>query len=327
MLKKLFWFIFILFILPTLLLVAVFKLAATPIINFLLQSYINAPAKVEKVNVNWLLTNLQVENLQIFQPKAFGKGEMLSIKEVEIKTIPTLTPPLFLTAHIKVKDLYLHYKEINGLSNLSLAFNIPTNSTGEGNTEFELKKVYANSTLFSLKDITYTVNGWFYGFHNNARFSINGTADLSIPQKLQAVADFTVYNWVLRNKYIQALTGQNEIELIKIDGRVKLDYPQVVFVEKNTKGYTLGNLLFVEIYKGSKYNLITKKMDIKGALYLPNKVEFAISGTPNSPKIVFKNLPELKIDIKTSEETQKTLKKLEKAIEKPLKNLLENLLK
>jgi hypothetical protein len=51
--------------------------------------------------------------------------------------------------------------------------------------------------------------------------------------------------------------------------RIKLNGELITFVDRNTKAYTVGDVLFAEIYKGSEYNRLTKELNIKLALYLP----------------------------------------------------------
>ena len=317
--KKFLWILIVFFILPTVASVILLKLTIGSLTNFLLGKYINAPFKIQKVDANWIFTKIWIENFKIFQPPNFGKGVMLNIQKVDLNLDPSTYWKFQPYGTLKVKDFYLHYKEVNGISNIAVAFNIPVNATNEKtNQEFELKQVNLNSTFKSLKDINYTINGFFVGFHNNAQFQINGTGDISQKNNPKILANFVIYNWILKNKNLKLLIGKNEIKLTKIIGTIKIEGEWIYFVNKNTKAYTIDNILFAEIYKNSKYNRLTKELYITGVIFYPIKVDFKITGTINNPKITITN-----IVIPKKLNSQNLLPN--KNIEKSIKNIQEEI--
>jgi len=330
--KRLFWILFFLVVLPTVLTPILLKFTIQPVVNWLLQTRVNAPAYVKSVETNWLLTELNVQDLEIEQPPDFGKGPMLVVPRLDLKLDPSTYWKFDLYGTLQVTDLYLHYKEKNGISNIARAFGLQVQpSKEEGSKEFQLKRVNANVTFNGLSDIKYSASGIFEGFHNNARFAVNGTADAN---KKETVADFKIFDWILRHKIIQTLTGKPEIVLTKIDGRVKISEPWLYFVDRNTKLYTVGDVLFAEIYKNSKYNYITKELDIKGALYLPVKTEFTLTGTADNPKIKIKGIQPLKIKVpsnnllkgQTDNQTQNLdINKIKQNIDKAIKESTQQL--
>ncbi len=289
--RKFFWIVIGFIVLPTIASVILLKLTIAPLTNFLLKRYIAAPFDFQKIDINWSLTKVLVENFRIFQPPQFGKGTMLSFQKAVLNLQPSTYWKLEPYGTLKVSNLYLHYKKINGISNIAVAFNLPEKSAEDkSNQEFELKQVSINSNFKGLSNINYTVNGYFVGFHNNAQFQIEGSADISKKNNPQVLANFKVYNWILRNKYLKSLTGKDEIKLTKIEGTVKIAGNWIYFVNRNTKAFTINNILFAEIYKNSKYNRLTKELYITGAIYYPIKIEFKITGTSENPKISIKKL-------------------------------------
>ncbi len=339
--KKLLWIVLILVVLPNILLIAAVKFAATPLTNWLLSKYVNAPSKVEKVSVNWLLTDFVVENLKIYQPEGFGKDVMLSFDRLDLKLQPSTYWKFEPYGNLKVENFYFHYKEKDGINNLSVAFNLPTEPSEEkGEKDFEIRKTLIEASFAGLSDVAYSFEGFFTGYGNDAEFTVKGKGDFSDSSNPRTESDFIVYNWILRSKYLKTLTGKDEIKLTRIEGTVATEEPFIVFVKRNTKAYTVGDVLFAEIYEGSKYNRLTKELDIKGAVYIPAKVEFVITGTTDKPKVEIKNLPKLELNLPSSqlspqksgeiqqkvEETlNETVNQIKEKIQKPINELKEEL--
>ncbi|NPB05224.1 MAG: hypothetical protein GXO08_02455 [Aquificae bacterium] len=346
--KKLVVFVLLLVVFPAVLLAVVVKLAATPLTNLLLSKFVDAPAKVERVETDWFLTRVVVENLRIDHPEGFGKGPMLSFDRGELNLKPASYFKLKPVGTLEVENFFLHYKEKNGISNFDAAFKTGKKPSGEkGEAEFKVKQTQINATFDGLEKVSYQVVGFFEGFGNDAEFTVNGAGNIADPANPQTVNDFVVYNWIIRNKLLTTLTGKPEIKLTRIEGTLQTDGPWLVFVKRNTKAYTVGNVLFAEVYKGSKYNRVTKELDIRGVVYLPAKVEFHVTGTADNPKVDVGGLPELKLNLpdqkllqekteevkqqleqnlnKTVEDLKEKVKEQVEQLQKPLKELQQNL--
>jgi hypothetical protein len=312
-------------ILPGVLTVVLFKYTATPLFNAVLQSKVNSPARIQKVETNWLLTKFVIENFVIENPRGFPKGDMLRIPYVETdiapKTYIVLKPYLTLTG----KNIYFHFiRKSDNSTNIAVAFGLPVQKAQVEPLEFEIKNFSTTVSVQTLKKIIYEGKGKFIGFHNNADFSFNGTADASDKSNIKSITDFVVYNWRIRNnKYLNQLArllnnpSLREITLTKIDGRIKTEGAWVIFADRNTKAYTVGNVLFAEIYKGSKYNRKTKELNIYVALYLPMRIKVHITGTAEKPKIEIENLKSLITNGKFLPQGNV----LNKVLEKPANNI------
>ncbi len=331
-------------VLPTIATVALLKFTATPLVNALLKAKVNAPAKVEKVDTDWFLTKISVQNLVIENPQGFPKGDLLRVPSLVVdinpKTYAAFKPYITLMG----RNIYLHFiRNSDNSTNIAVAFGLPIEKAKVSPLEFEIKNFNIDLKVNTLKEVTYRGNGKFVGLHNNSDFSFNGTGDLSDKNNPLTVTDFVVYDWKIQNnKYLDRLAqilnnpSLRNITLTKIEGRVKTEGPWVIFADRNTKAYTVGNVLFAEIYKGSKYNRITKQLDIRLALYLPMKVEIHITGTTKSPKIEVENLRELLqgtnlLPVNPQNKTNPTEaikelpQKVKKVLEKPLKELQEKM--
>lgn len=280
-------------VLPTIATVVLLKITAKPLLNALLQSRINAPAKVRDVKINWLLTYLEVDGLEIGNPPGFGSGKLLSADRIvlsaPLKVYWDFKPYL----NLDIYNLYFHFiRRPDNATNVALAFEIPYTPGEVKPLDFELKKVFAKVNVNTLKEVTYQVNGTFVGMNNDANFTIEGMGDFSNPKVPKTVVDFTIFNWHIRNNpFLSRLATilQNpkwkNLTLTRVVGTIAVDGPWIVFVARNTKAYTVGNILFAEIYKGSKYNRLTKELDITVALYTPAKVVVRITGTTDHPKV------------------------------------------
>ena len=296
--KGLILFLALFVFIPTMGAVALLKFTATPLANWILSSRINAPAKVEKVDTDWLLTHFEVKRLEIDNPQGFPKGKLLSIDRVDINLSPKsyLTFEPYLKAEIE--NLYLHFvRKSDNSTNLAVAFGIPYTKGRVEPLEFKLKGVRADISVNTLSEVSYYVNGTFEGLGNDADFTIKGNGDLSDTQNPKTVTDFTVYNWHIRNNRLLSKLADllnkpelKDVTLTRIEGTVSTEGEWIIFVKRNTKAYTVGDVLFAEIYKGSKYNRLTKELDVKIALYLPAKVELRVTGTSDNPKIEVENL-------------------------------------
>jgi hypothetical protein len=311
-------------VLPTIATVAVIKYLGTPLVNALLQTKVNAPVKVKKVSTDWFLTQLVIENLLIENPKGFPPGDLLKIPYLKVEVNPKTYISFQPYISINGKGIYFHFiRKEDNFTNVAVAFGLPVEKAKVDPLEFEIKNFTTTVKVATLKDISYIGKGKFVGLHNNADFAFNGTGDISDTNNPLTVTDFVVYNWRIRNnKYLNKLAdllhnpSLREITLTKIEGRIKTEADWVIFADRNTKAYTVGDILFAEIYKGSKYNRKTKELDIKMALYLPMKVEIHITGTSEEPKIEIENLKGL---IPTNNLLPKE-NVLQKTLEKPLKN-------
>ena len=351
-LKKLFLFLVIFVILPTIASVALLKFTATPLVNWILSQRVNAPAEVQKVNVNWSLTQLVLEKLLIENPKGFPKGPMLSLDRAKVDISPETYLSLKPYLKVEVENFYLHFiRNSDNSTNLAVAFGFPYTREKVSPLEFKLKEVNAKVSVNTLKNVKYEATGKFVGFANNAPFEIKGEGDLSNSTYPKTVTDFIVYNWRIENNPILNNLAQilnrpdlKNLNLAKIEGRVATEGPWVIFKDRNTKAYLLNDKLFAEVLKGSKYNRETKELDIKLALYLPARIDLEIYGTTESPKAKLLNPMQVHNLIKTfmgqSQQTQnetekkttpqeeaptKVLNQVKEQIQKPLQEIKEKL--
>ena len=332
-LKKLFLFLFIFVVIPLIGSVALLKYTATPIFNWILSQKINAPAYIEKVDVNWLLTEIVLKDLRIENPKGFPKGDMLKLREAVLNIEPQTYLIFKPYAKLIWKKLYFHFiRNSNNSTNIATALGLPQEKAKVSPLEFEIKDTNGVIELKTLKDIEYLANGRFVGFGNNAVFEVKGKADLSTKENPKTIADFTIYNWKLENnRYLNLLAGilanpeLRSVTLTKIEGRIEIDEPWLIFKDRNTKAYILNDKLFAEIYEGSKYNRLTKDLDIKLALYLPNKVEFEIYGNAERPKVKLLNPSQLQNVINNNRSVKKFIEEPTKEIKEKLEETLKGL--
>jgi hypothetical protein len=304
---------------------ALLYFAATPITKGLLAKFVNAPSGVEKVEVNWLLNDYKILNLFIDNPSGFPKGKLLSIRETDIhigtKSFYTFKP----YANIRLSGFYFHYiRNSNNATNVAVAFGVSYQPAKVSPMEFEIHNTNATIDIKTLSDVEYHAKGYFKGFHNDALFVIDGKGDLSDPENPKTHTEFKVYDWQIKdNKYLNQLAvllGKpelKEITLSKIVGSVDIRGGWVIFGD--TKAYTV-NALFAEIYKGSKYNRITKELDIKGKLYYPITVEFKITGTTEHPKVELINFNPLKVINKLQQLQQVPSKLLPSSVQNATEN-------
>ncbi len=296
--KWFFWISFWLVILPTVLCVGLIKLAATPLFNLALKKTVNAHAEVKHVEVSWSLLNYQIKELQIDNPPGFKKGKLLSVEETDIniqpKTLYTFKPYL----NVDIKNLYFYFqrKEDNS-TNIAVAFNLPYRKGQVSPLEFTVHNTNATIEVQTLENVDYKAHGYFKGFYNDAEFIVEGKGNFSNPQNPETLTDFTVYNWKVKNNPIfqQLAVLLNRPDLAepvfsKIVGTVQTKGDLIILQGVN---FYIVNNLFMEIYKGSTINRKTKQLHIEGALYLPTKVEFVITGTTERPGIEIKNLSAL----------------------------------
>ena len=293
-LKRTLLFLLVFVIIPWIATVVLLKFTATPLINKLLTARVNAVAKVGKVDVNWLLTQLVVENLNIENPPGFERGPMLSLKrgEVNLSADSYFSFKPYLT--VELQDFYLHFIRRNdNVTNLAVAFGLPIKRAKVNPIDFKLKKVNAVFDIKTLKEVDYQITGIFQGMGNDANFTLKGEGDFSNREFPKTTTDFVITNWHIKeNPLLTQLLVMvnpqwitNELILAKVEGTVATDGPWVIFVKRNTKAYTVNNVLFAEVYKGSKYNRITKELDLTVALYLPYKMVLKIGGTLNHPQV------------------------------------------
>ena len=349
-LKKLFLFLVIFVILPTIASVVLLKFTATPLVNWILSQRVNAPAKVQKVDFNWTLTQLVMEKLLIENPQGFPKGPMLSLKRAKVDISPEtyLTFKPYLKA--EVQNFYFHFiRNSDNSTNLAVAFGLPYKKGEVAPLEFKLKEVNAKVSVNTLKEVKYEATGKFVGFANNAPFEVKGEGDLSNSTYPKTITDFVVYNWRIENNPILNNLAQilnrpdlKNLNLAKIEGRVATEGPWVIFKDRNTKAYLLNDKLFAEVLKGSKYNRETKALDIKLTLYLPARVDLEIYGTTENPRIKLLNPMQVQNLIKTfigqpqnraneekatpqEEAPAKVLNKVKEQIQKPLEEMKEKL--
>ena len=274
------------------------KFTATPLANWILASKVNAPAKVEKIDTNWLLTHFEVKGLEIDNPQGFPKGKLLSIERIDVNLSPKSYIAFKPYLMVDVKNLYFHFvRKSDNSTNVAVAFGIPYTKERVKPLEFELKKIKANISVNTLSSVSYDVKGTFVGLGNDADFTLKGTGNLSNVQNPKTVTDFTVFNWHIRNNKILSKLADllnkpelKDITLTRIEGTVSTDGAWVIFIKRNTKAYTVGDILFAEIYKGSKYNRVTKELDLRIALYLPVKVVLHITGTTEKPNVKVENI-------------------------------------
>jgi gas vesicle protein len=317
------------------------KLAATPLFNLALKKTVNAPAEVKHVEVSWSFLNYQIKELQIDNPPGFKKGKLLSVEETDIniqpKTLYTFKPYL----NVDIKNLYFYFqrKEDNS-TNIAVAFNLPYQKGKVSPLEFTIHNTNATIEVQTLENVDYKAHGYFKGFYNNAEFIVEGKGNFSNPHNPETLTDFTVYNWKVKNNPIfqQLAVLLNRPDLAepvfsKIVGTVQTKGDLIIL--QGVKFYIVNNL-FMEIYKGSTINRKTKELHIEGALYLPAKVEFVITGTTERPSIEIKNLSEVfkqfnNIKKKTSEyqeklnEFKEQLKQETKQLEEQIKKITLNI--
>ncbi len=298
-LRVVFWTFFWLVALPWVLCWAALNFAGTPIANGLLKRFVNAPAKVEKVSVNWLLTELDVKGLEVDNPSGFPKGKLLSVEGMDVK-LEGLT-----SLRLLVRNFYLRYiRRSDNATNLAVAFGLPVRKAEVSPLEFEIYKTDgvlkilplptgATVPTFNSFGFTYDVKGHFRGFGNNVRFKAKGFGEYKRGEKPYTNTRFEVYNWELKNnQYLNQLASLlgdpslKNLTLAKVEGSVETKGDWLIF--GNTKAYTVERL-FAEIFKGSKYNTATKEMSIRGKIFYPVKVEFEITGTPDRPRIKLLN--------------------------------------
>ena len=332
-LKKLILFVLLFVVLPSIASVALLKYTATPLVNGILAQRVKAPSYVEKVELNWSLTCLLLKKLKIENPKGFPKGDMLKLQkaklDIEPQTYLVLKPYLRLT----FGGFYLHFiRKSDNSTNWGVALGLPYEKGEVLPLEFKLKQTTGVIKVRTLKDIDYSLKGRFEGLGNNALFEIVGKADLSERNNPKAVADFVVNNWKLENNsYLNMIANLlanpqlRSVTLTKVEGRVAVDGPWVIFKDRNTKAYVINNRLFAEIYRGSKYNRLTKELDVKLALYIPNKVELEIYGNAEKPKVKFLNPAQLQKVMENNKGIKKLLEKPVKEIKKKLEETLKGL--
>ena len=348
-LKGLLIFLVVFVILPWIATVALLKFTATPLANMLLTARVNAVAKVDKVDVNWLLTQLVVENLNIENPPGFEPGPMLSLKrgEVNLSADSYFSFKPYLT--VELQDFYLHFIRRNdNVTNLAVAFGLPVKRAKVNPVDFKLKKVNAVFDIKTLKGVDYQITGIFQGMGNDANFNLKGKGDFSNREFPKTTTDFVITNWHIKDNPLlaQLLAMVNpqgetkELTLTKVEGTVATDGPWVIFVKRNTKAYTVNNVLFAEVYKGSKYNRITKELDLTVALYLPYKVVLKIGGTLDHPQVNIEkaNLPaggngflpteglKLPLPSNVKERVNKTIEQTKEELKKNLEEALKGVL-
>ena len=331
-LKKLFLVLLILVVIPLIGSVALLKYTATPVFNWILSQRVKAPAYIEKVDVNWLLTEIVLKGLKIENPKGFPKGDMLKLQEAVLNVEPQTYMVFKPYAKLTWRNFYFHFvRKSDNSTNIATALGLPQKKAKVSPLEFEIKDTNGVVEVKTLKDIDYSAKGRFVGFGNNALFEVEGKADLSEKENPKTIADFAVYNWKLENnRYLNLLAGilanpeLRSVTLTKIEGRIAIEGPWLIFKDRNTEAYILNNKLFAEIYKGSKYNRLTKDLDIKLALYLPNKVEFEIYGNAERPKIKLLNpsqVQNLVNNPSVKRLIEKPVRELKEKLEKTLKGL------
>jgi hypothetical protein len=337
--KWLFWVFVIFVVLPAIFTVALLKYTATPLTNWLLSQKVNAPAKVEKVETNWLLTQFKVLNLEIDNPKGFEKGKLLHIPETDVnldlKTYITFQPFL----QMDIKKLYFHFeRKSDNSTNVAVAFNLPYQKGNVSPLKFNIHDTDIKVNVQTLKDVKYQTHGRFEGFYNDAEFVAKGYGDLS-REKPFTHTEFTVYNWKitkeqLENLYKKAPVIQPIVEQLKQTLGIKELVFSKIWGIVETKGdlllfqglkFYITDKLVAEIQKGSTYNRLTKTLNVKGTIYIPTKVEFTISGTTEKPKIEIKNLEEIMqknlknlLQSNKSEKQNKLLEKVKKPVEETL---------
>ncbi|RTZ67142.1 MAG: hypothetical protein DSZ30_06035 [Aquificaceae bacterium] len=309
LLFKIFLSLLAFFVIPSVILVAVLNLAGTKVVNSLLKLSVNSPARVEKFETNWLLTEMVLENLRIYNPEGFPKGKLLEVGKILLK----LSPKSYLLfgpyAEIEIENGYLHFvRRSDNATNVAVAFKIPYERAKVKPLTFEVKKLKVKLYVETLEKVRYTAEGIFKGFGNNSEFEIKGFGNL---ESKETVTDFTVYNWRIRNNPLLSTLAEilnepklKDLILSKIEGRIETKGDWLIFSERDTKAFVTNDVLFAVIHKGSKYNIKTKEVDAEITLYLPLKMTVRVSGTSDSPKVEILKLKgqEVKEKIKALEE-------------------------
>ncbi|HIQ26357.1 MAG TPA: hypothetical protein EYH48_03360 [Aquifex aeolicus] len=310
----------LLFVISSVIFVAVLNWAGTKVVNAFLNLSVNAPAKVEKFETNWLLTEMVVENLQIYNPEGFPKGKLLEVEKLWVNLFPLYT---FFKPYteIEIQNGHLNFiRREDNATNVAVAFKIPYEKAKVKPLTFEVEKLNAKLYVEPLeKNINYTAKGIFRGLGNNAKFEIKGYGNFG---SKETVTDFTVYNWNIRNNPVLSTLAEilnepklKELTLSKIEGKIETKGDWIIFPERDTKAFVINDVLFAIIHKGSKYNLKTKEINATITLYSPLKVTVKVSGTSESPEVEILNLKSREI-----EEKIKTLG------EKVFQNLLNKVL-
>jgi hypothetical protein len=276
----------------------IFNIAATPLANFLLKKFVSTPAHVEKVKTDWLLTRLYIEGLEVENPKYFGGGKMLSVKEIYFYASPKILWTFKQYWDVKLTDMYLHYiRNSKNISNIAVAFGLPFEQKKVEPVDFELLHTNATIKANTLKDIKIHAVGYFKEYGTKGRFTVNATADVSDMKNPKMVMNFKVdqiklslSGGELGNPALLALMGSKQNMLItKIVG--SLNMTQTRIDVNYVKFYNQMGLMG-EILKGSWYDKATHELYIKGKLYKPVYLEFLITGTDENPKFKILNLPQ-----------------------------------
>jgi len=321
---KFFLLLILLLVLPAVALVALLNWAGTPLFNALLSSYLNAPAKVEKVETNWFLTRLSVEKLQIENPEGFPKGKLLEVDRLTLKISPKSYYLFQPYGELKIDRGYFHFiRRSDNATNVAVAFKLPYQKGKVSPLSFEVENLNARVKLETLERVTYNATGIFRGLGNNSEFKIAGSGNL---QKRETVTDFIVYNWRLKDNPLLSKLAEllnqpqlRDISLSKIEGTVKTQGDWLIFAQRDTKAFVTNSVLFAVIYKGSKYNLKTKELDMELSLYIPIEVTVHITGTTDSPQV---EILKLKVQGKVEEKLKDLKGKVINEILNPLQKLL-----
>jgi hypothetical protein len=321
---KLFFLLSVLLILPAVATVALLKWFGTPLINTLLNAYLNAPAKVEKVETDWLLTRLIVEKLQIENPEGFPKGKLLQVDRLALNISPKSYYLFQPYGELKIEKGYFHFiRRSDNATNVAVAFKLPYQKAKVKPLSFEVENLNAQLKVETLERVTYHATGIFKGLGNNSEFEIKGSGNL---QTRETVTDFIVYNWRLKDNPLLSQLAEllnqpqlKDISLSKIEGTVKTQGDWLIFTQRDTKAFVTNSVLFAVVYKGSKYNLKTKELDMKLSLYIPIEVTVHVTGTTDSPHVEILNL-------KTRGEVKEKLENLKEKVIKEFLNPLQKLL-
>jgi len=341
-------FLVLFVILPSVLTAALIKFTATPLTNWILSKKVNAPAKVEKVETNWLLTQFKVFNLEIDNPEGFKKGKLLYIPRLDInfdtKTYLVFKP--FLT--LEAKKVFFHFeRRSDNATNIAVAFNLPYQKGKVAPLSFNIHDTDLKLEIRTLANVKYQTHGWFEGFYNNAEFEAKGYGDLS-KEKPFTHTEFTVYNWKITEQQLEKIYRRNPavkpfIEQLKQILGVKNIVFSKIWGILETKGdlvifrglkFYITDKLVAEIENGSTYNTISKALNIHGVIYIPTKIEFAISGTVENPEFKIKNLSQimqrnlkelLQPNTNKAEGKNKILQQIKKPVEETIENAKQQL--
>jgi len=274
--------------LPLLAAWGVLYFGSTQLFNWVLKKRVNAPAYVERVEPEFSLSGVRFKlyNFTIENPEGFPSGKMLHFSRGELEVRGLLKELNF-----KTPDLYAHFiRNEENVSNFDVAFKRPVKKESVKPIEFEIVNTSADVSLRNPLGVTfarYAADGEFKGLGNDARFTVSGSG--KIKGSPETETDFQIYNWRIENNpYLQKLAkllGKPElstIELSKIVGSAKTSGDWIIFGK--TDAYR-EDKLFVEIYPGSRYNRVTKELDVRGKLFYPIETEFRITGTADDPKV------------------------------------------